>query len=447
MNNSKNRILIKNGIIITLDEKNHVLYDKALLIENGLITKIAAEKDIVGPFTKTIDAKGKVVLPGFINAHMHFYSTLVRGLGKAKPSGNFQEVLENLWWRLDKKLTLDDSYYSALIMLLNAIRHGTTTFIDHQASPFAITGSLERIAQAVKETGLRGCLCYEVSDRDGDAIAQEGIAENVAFIKECATNPNDQLKALFGLHASFTVSEKTLAQAATIARDLGVGCHVHTAEANSDQLRTQEICGQRVVERFHRHGILGPQTIAAHCVHINEREMQFLAETDTIVAHNPQSNMNNAVGIADIISMANHGILVGLGTDAMTVNMLEEVRVAMWAQHLRADNPCAGFMEVANTLFTNNAQIAGRIWRDVKLGMLKENYAADVVLIDYFAPTPLDENTVLGHLIFGISQSMVDTTIARGKVLMENKKLLLDIDEAEIAAKSKELAEKLWQRF
>jgi len=447
MKTTTNKILIKNGIIITLDEKNHVLYNKALLIENGVITKIAAENEITGPFSKVIDAKGKVVLPGMINAHMHFYSTLVCGLGKAKPSANFQEVLENLWWRLDKKLTLDDVYYSALIVLLNAIRHGTTTLIDHHASPFAITGSLQKIAQAVKETGLRSCLCYEVSDRDGDAIAQEGIAENTAFIKECAANPQDQLKALFGLHASFTISEKTLEQAAHTARTLGVGCHVHTAEANSDQIRTQEICGQRIVERFHRHGVLGPQTIAAHCVHINDREVQLLAETDTMVVHNPQSNMNNAVGIANIINMTNQGVLVGLGTDAMTVNMFEELRVALWAQHLRADNPSCGFMEVANALFANNKQIAQRIWSDVKLGMLKENHAADVILVDYIPATPLDENSVLGHLIFGVSQNMVDTTIAQGQVLMENKKLLLDIDEMEACAKSRELAEKLWERF
>ena len=440
-------ILIENGIIITLGDSNKVLYDHSLVIENGLITKIAPKNSIHGKFDKVINAQGKVVMPGIINAHMHFYSTLVRGLGKAKPSKDFAEILNNLWWRLDKKLTLADTYYSALIMMLNAIRHGTTTFIDHHASPFAARGSLLEIAQAILETGLRGSLCYELSDRDGAKIADEGIAENIDFIKYCQEHNNDQLKALFGLHASFTISDKTLDKAVQAAKPFNTGFHVHTAEAFSDQENTLKMCGKRVVERFKAHGILGPQTVAAHCVHINEKEMNLLAETNTMVVHNPQSNMNNAVGIADIVTMMQKGILVGLGTDAMTVNMFEEVRVALWAQHLRANNCSVGFMEAANTLFLNNAKIANRIWHDVKLGALEEGFAGDVILIDYEAPTPLDEMTVLGHLIFGISQCSVDTTIVKGRVLMENKKLLLDIDEAEVAAKSKELAKKLWERF
>jgi putative selenium metabolism protein SsnA len=442
-----NKLLIKNGIIITLGENNQVLYDHDLLIEKEVITKIAKSGSITGPFTKEIDAKGKVILPGFINTHMHFYSTLVRGLGKAKPSQNFQEVLENLWWRLDKKLTLEDTYMSTLIVLLNAIRHGTTTFIDHHASPRHIKGSLNEIARAIKETGLRGCLCYEVSDRDGKKTTQEGLKENAEFIKYCRELPDDQLKALFGLHASFTVSEKTLEQASQMAHDLNVGFHVHTAEAESDQTETLKMCGQRVVERFKTHDILGPQTICAHCVHVDNNEIDLLAQTDTIVVHNPQSNMNNAVGIADIIKMSGKGILVGLGTDAMTVNMTEEARVAMWAQHLRAGNPTCGFMEVCDTLFTNNAKIAGRIWNDVKIGAIEKGYAADLAIIDYIPPTPLESATALGHLIFGISQSTVDTTITKGKVLMENKILKLDIDEERISAHARKLTKKLWKRF
>ena len=304
-----------------------------------------------------------------------------------------------------------------------------------------------QIAKAVLDTGLRSCLCYELSDRDGEKIAAEGIEENVEFIKYCRNKPNEQLKALFGLHASFTISDKTLDAAVLAAKDLDTGFHVHTAEAKSDQETTSKMCGKRVVERFKEHGILGDKTITAHCVHIEPHEMDLLAESNTIVVHNPQSNMNNAVGIADIITMQNKNILVGLGTDAMTVNMLEEIRVAMWAQHLRAANPSAGFMEVANTLFKNNAKITNRIWDDVKLGSLMEGNAADVILVDYIPATPLDETTFLGHLIFGISQAIVDTTIVKGRILMENKKLQLDLDEAKIAAKSRELAAKLWNKF
>jgi len=439
-------LLIKNGIIVTLGDENRVLYNHALLIQDGLIKTIAPQGSFRGKYAKVIDAKGKVVLPGFINAHMHFYSTMVRGLGKAAPSKDFQEVLENLWWRLDKKLTLEDSYYSALLPLVDAIRRGTTTLIDHHASPFAARGSLNRIAQAVKETGLRASLCYELSDRDGAKVAQDGIDENVAFIKRCAKDKDPQLKALFGLHASFTIKDATLEKAAAAGHDLGAGFHVHTAEAKSDQDYNINHFNLRVVQRLNKFGILGPKTIAAHCVHVDEDEMNLLRDTGTAVAHNPQSNLNNAVGVADIIKMSQKGILVGLGTDAMTVNMLEEVRVALWAQHLSHNNPSVGFMEALGALMFNNARIANRYW-DPKVGVLKEGYAADVILMDYWPPTPFDENTFLGHLGFGLSQSFVDTTICGGKVLMEGKKLKIGLDEEEVAAKSRELSQKLWARF
>lgn len=442
----KTSLLIKNGIIITLGDKNQVLYDHAILIKNGIITQVAPTEKVKAPGAQTIDASGKVIMPGFINTHSHFYSTLVRGLGKAKPSKNFQEVLENLWWRLDKKLSLGDTYYSALLMLIAAIKKGTTTIIDHHASPGALSGSLQEIAKAVRETGLRASLCYELSDRDGKDVAQAGLDENEAFIKYCQSQNDDQLKAMFGLHASFTLSEQTLEKASEIGNRLNSGFHVHVAEAESDQTSTFGKTGMRVVERFLKHNILGPNTIAAHCIHITDKEMDILADTDTIVVHNPQSNMNNAVGIANIIKMSEKGILVGLGTDAMTINMLEEVRVALWAQHLLHNNPSVGFMEAVNTLFKNNRKIANRFW-NINLGEIRENAAADIVLIDYESPTPLDENTVWGHLIFGISQASVDTTIANGEILMQNKKLLLDIDEKEINAKAREITKELWGRF
>lgn len=439
-------LLIKNGIIITLGEENKVLYDHSILCKDGVILSIAPTKNFTGIYDKQIDAKGKVVLPGFINAHMHFYSTLVRGYGKAEPSKDFNEVLKNLWWRLDRKLALEDCYYSALIIMLDAIRHGTTTLIDHHASPFAITGSLNRIADAVNEVGLRASLCYEVSDRDGKDIAEEGLRENTDFIKKCINNPNNQIKALFGLHASFTIEDSTLEKAVSLGKELDAGFHVHTAEAASDQIHCESNYKMRVVERFNKFGILGPNTIAAHCVHINDKEIDILANTGTAVAHNAQSNMNNAVGIADIVKMSQKGVLVGLGTDAMTVNMLEEVRVALWLQHLGHNNPNIGFMETLSTLLFNNARIANRYWNP-NIGVLKEGYAADIVLLDYHPPTVLDESTVLGHITFGISQSTVDTTIVDGKVLMENKKLNLDIDEERINARSRECAAELWKRM
>ena len=440
------RMLIQNGTILTFGAPCRVLEGQALLIVDGRIARIAPKEAIPGPFDRVIDAAGQVVMPGLVNAHMHFYSTLVRGLGKMAPSANFQEVLDHLWWRLDRQLSLDDVEVSAQVVLMDAIRKGTTTLVDHHASPHAITGSLDRIAKAVKASGLRSCLCYEVSDRDGEAIATEGLEENASFARRCNREGDPQLRALFGLHAAFTLSDATLDRAAAMGKDLGIGFHVHVAEAASDVAANLQQHGLTPAARLHAHGLLGEKSIGAHAVHVTDADIDLLAASDTFVAHNPQSNLNNAVGIADLLKLTARGVRVGLGTDAMTVNMLEEVRVALWAQHLRQDNPSCGFMEVANTLFVRNPELASRLW-GFPIGSLQEGAAADLILVDYHPPTPLNGDTVLGHLIFGLSQATVDTTICAGRVLMEGKRLTIDVDEASLAARSRELARRLWDRF
>ncbi len=287
-------LVIRGGVILTLGEDNRVLRDHAIRVEDGRIRRIAPAAEVDAAGARVIDAAGKAVLPGWINAHMHFYSTLVRGLGKAKPSRDFVEQLRNLWWRLDRRLTLDDTYVSALVMALAAVRSGTTTLIDHHASPGAVRGSLDAIARAVKAAGLRACLCYEVSDRDGAEVARAGLEENAAFIRRCRDENDPQLRALFGLHAAFTLGDATLDRAAAMGRELGAGFHVHTAESPADQEHNVREHGQRVVRRLRDHGLLGPGTLCAHCVHVDDVELDLLAETQTMVAHNPQSNLNNA---------------------------------------------------------------------------------------------------------------------------------------------------------
>jgi putative selenium metabolism protein SsnA len=440
------RILIHHGTILTFGTPCQVLEGQALLIEDGRIARIAPREAIPGPFDREIDAGGRVLMPGLVNAHMHFYSTLVRGLGKMAPSASFQEVLDHLWWRLDRKLSLDDVEMSAQVILLDAIRKGTTTLVDHHASPYAITGSLDRIASAVKASGLRACLCYEVSDRDGAAIATEGMEENAAFARRCSTEQDPQLRALFGLHAAFTLSDATLDRAAAMGHGLGIGFHVHVAEATSDVAINLQKYGLTPTARLHAHGLLGKGTIAAHAVHVSDGDIGLLVATDTFVAHNPQSNLNNAVGTADLMKLTARGVRVGLGTDAMTVNMLEEVRVALWAQHLRQENPSCAFLEVANALFVRNPELASQLW-GFPLGTVQEDAAADLILVDYHPPTPLNGDTVLGHLIFGLSQATVDTTICAGRVLMEGKRLTIDVDEAALAVRSRDLAARLWERF
>jgi putative selenium metabolism protein SsnA len=439
-------LLIENGTVLTGGPTPAVLPRHSVLIADGCIARIAPAARCRGFRGRRIDATRKMVMPGFINAHTHFYSSFARGLTKAKPAGNFIEVLNNLWWRLDSALTTQDCYYSALIALLDSIRHGTTTLIDHHASPQAVRGSLPAIARAVRETGLRACLCYELSDRDGARIAQAGLDENADFIRTCRKSASPFLAALFGLHASFTLKDATLRKAARLGLELGAGFHIHVAEAASDQDHARRHFGTRVVERLNRFGILGPQSIAAHCVHVSPREMDLLAATQTAVVHNPQSNLNNAVGVADVPALVRKGILVGLGTDAMTTNMLEELRVALWGQHLARNNPSVAFPEVVAALFVNNPAIARRLFK-LPLGELRPGGPADAIVVDYDPPTPLDSSNCFGHAVFGISQAAVDSTIVAGRVLMHHRRLTLDLDEERINARARELARKLWNKL
>ncbi|HUJ08890.1 MAG TPA: amidohydrolase family protein, partial [Verrucomicrobiae bacterium] len=278
-------LLIENGTVLVTSPAPTILQDASVLVENGRFVRICPKSEMKRTADKRIDASRKLVLPGFINAHTHFYSSFARGLSKTKPATTFVDVLKNLWWRLDSALTIDDCYYSALLALLDSIRHGTTTIIDHHASPRAVVGSLAAIEKAVTETGLRACLCYELSDRDGEQIAQQGLDENVSFIRHCQKQKNDRVTALFGLHAAFTLGDKTLETAAKLGHDLGAGFHIHVAEAASDQEFSEANFGMRVVERLKKFEILGRQSIAAHCVHVNPREMEILAETQTAVVH------------------------------------------------------------------------------------------------------------------------------------------------------------------
>ncbi|MDI9370970.1 MAG: putative aminohydrolase SsnA [Synergistaceae bacterium] len=441
-------LLIGNGKVITRDDENRVIDNGAVLVDGAHIKAVGETDELrkANPGAEFKDAGGRLVMPGLINVHMHYYSTFARGMAlDSPPAKNFVDVLEGLWWRLDKCLTLEDVYYSVMGPGIDQVKCGVTSVIDHHASPFAVRGSLAKIAEASAELGLRSNLCYEVSDRDGEQSRVDGITENIEFIKYCAEKKDDMIKGLFGFHASMTVSDKTLEESAKLMEGLDSGYHVHIAEGIEDLEDSRGKYGMGVVERWHKHGMLHPKSLGIHCIHISEKEMDLLKESGVAVVHNPESNMGNAVGLSPVLKMMEKGVMVGLGTDGYTADMFESYKVANCLHKHGAGIPSAAWVEPPTMFFENNRTIMNR-HIDGEVGVLKPGAYADIVIVDYNPPTPLNGGNVNGHLLFGVCGRHVDTTIVNGKVLMDERKLL-HIDEERIMAESRALARKLWQRI
>lgn len=434
----------ENGIVVTLGPNNRVLWNAAVVTDGEKIVAVgdAAEMRKQYPAAEGVDCSGKLVLPGFICTHHHFYSTMARGMAiPGEPASNFVEVLERLWWKLDKALCDEDVLLSAQIPLIECIRNGTTTIIDHHASPSQREGSLDLIEQAVRQAGLRASLCYEVSDRN---VKGGGVEENRRFIKKVGKG-DGQIAAMMGLHASFTLSDDTLEECVGIAKDAGVGCHVHVAEDKADREDSLKKYGLPTAKRLHQKGASGEKSLFIHCVHVDEAEMDTIAATKTAVVHNPESNMNNAVGVTPLFDLLHRGVLVGLGTDGMGSDMLAQMRCAYLLHRLANHDPRVAFMEAPQLLIQNNVEIAERQF-GLRLGELAPGRPADMAIFDYQPPTPLSEANFLGHMIFGLVDATVDTTVCKGQILMKNKKVLV-MDEERIAARSRELAPEVWKRL
>ncbi|HHS97708.1 MAG TPA: putative aminohydrolase SsnA [Chloroflexi bacterium] len=440
-------MLITHARIATFGPEPELIEDGALLIRGETIAEVGTTMELTTrhPREERWDAEGQLVMPAAVCGHTHFYGAFARGMAiPGEPPSNFPQILERLWWRLDKALTLEDVRYSALVCLIDAIRHGTTTLIDHHASPNAIAGSLDVIAEAVEQAGLRASLCYEVTDRDGPERARAGIEENVRFARE-GLGPH--LAASFGLHASLTLSDETLADCVAAAQELGLGFHIHVAEDVADQEDSLRKSGKRVVHRLRDAGVLGPKTIAVHCVHVDEGEIQTLAETGTWVTHQPRSNMNNGVGVAPVEEMVRAGVRVALGNDGFSNNMFAEMKAAYLVHKLAQRDPRAMPGDLVMRLaYENNAALARIFWPELTLGQITSGAAADLVFLEYHPTTPLTADNLPWHILFGVEASVITATVSAGRVLMRDRRLLT-LDEEEITARSRELAAKVWKRL
>lgn len=440
---------ILHGNLVSLGQPCSVLFDHDLIINNGVIEDFYPHDSSIGQSAQDFDANGQFIFPGNICAHTHFYGAFSRGLSipGAQPK-DFSGILNRLWWKLDGALTEKDIYYSALTCLIDAIKFGTTTLFDHHSSPNLVDGSLDIIELAVNKSGLRCVLSYEVSDRNGFENSKSAVKENVRFLKKVKQShvDNSKISASFGLHASFTLSDQTLQECVSaIPQDSGF--HVHLAESEVDQHFSLKESGIRIVERLNQLNILGPQCILAHAVHINQAEAQLLSRLGSWVTHQPRSNMNNGVGMMPVELLLHENVNLCMGNDGFSNAMWQEWKDAYLVHRgWNTDPQALQGEDLIKIAISKNALLARKYFPHAPFSEISKGAHADLFFTDYDPPTPVTSDNIFWHILFGMNENMITSTMVAGEFLMKDRRLLF-LDEEEILAESRALAKTTWERF
>ncbi|MBI1745659.1 MAG: putative aminohydrolase SsnA [Acidobacteria bacterium] len=427
--------LLKGGQLVELWPPSLAKAD--LRIEHGLIVARAASlRPRAGD--KVLDLKGKIVMPGMVCAHTHLYSALARGMpGPAQPPRNFVEILKKVWWKLDRALDREAIYYSALIGAIEAARAGTTLVIDHHASPSFIRGALDTVREALSTVGLRGILCYETTDRGGEAELKAGLQENQDFITN--VRHDEMLRGMVGAHAAFTLGFESLRACGALADKLGCGVHVHVAEDRCDAEAARRRFRKSLVARLRESDILKPASILAHGTHLEDADLNEIQEAQSWLVHNPRSNMNNAVGYAPT---ARFGANAALGTDGISSDMFDEIK---WAFFKAQDAGRALTLPDVIRLSTGGARLASTVFNK-RFGSLRAGAVADLIILDYPSPTPLHPSNLFGHMIFGISAAHVESVMVNGRFVVRNR-TFPKLDLEAIYREARRVAAKLWRKL
>jgi len=421
-------ILLEN--IQYIDWNSFEITEGNLLIEEGKNRSIRfvnkEEIDRLPQDCQHINSKGKYAIKSFVNAHHHAYSALAPGMPLPEEAPqNFLEILQKIWWKLDKSLTKDMVEISAATTAISSVKNGVSYIIDHHASPLALSGSLNTMANQFEEIGLNHLLCYEISDRDGEAIRDEGLAETEDYLK------NHQ--GLIGLHAAFTLSDNSLKKAEELALKYQSGVHIHVAEDAYDQLYNLEKYKKRVINRLDDFGLLDfDKTILAHCIHIDENERKKITNSKAWVVQNPESNMNNQVGFYNSAQLENKSML---GTDGMHSNMIRSTQSAYFSG--------LGKDAIDIPMAYNRLRNAHRYLDANNFNGDGEN---NLSIFDYNGPTPLSQSNFFGHFFYAFENSQIDSLIVNGKFVMKNK-VILNVDENLIMKEAQKLAKALWKKM
>ncbi len=441
-------LLIRNGVLVTMDGKRRILEGHSVAVEEGRVVEIGKTPDLQSQHktAEVVDASGCIVMPGIICSHSHLYGMLLRGATlNITPPSDFTQILQRVWWPVDEAMNFEDAYASALVASMEFAKSGVTTFADTYSGPNSIAGVLDHIARAVEGVGIRGFIAFEATERHSKDEGDRGLQENVRFAEKMRSKPDSKAKPLFSIHASFTVSDDLIKRVRAQASKFGAPITIHTSEGLGDLHHNLENYGKRTVERLRDVDLLGPDVILAHCVNLDENELNILAKTNTGVAHNPMSNMLNAVGVAPILRMLEKKINVGLGNDGYIFDMFENMRSAFLLHRVYLKNPNAidpyTILEMATV---NGARLYGM---EKEIGSIEPGKRADIIIIKpNVLPTPLNASSVIGHLINTVDGDDVETVLVDGKPVVKNKQLLT-FDELKAQSVSQAAASKLWERL
>lgn len=435
-------LLLKNATAVQF-EPAFIKEGVDIAIDGSTIKEVGANLSMKYPDAIVKEMHGKLVMPGLVCSHNHFYSGLARGvMADIKPSPDFISILKNLWWRMDRALDEEAVYYSGLICSLEAIKSGCTSVIDHHASPNYIGGSLSTMRKGFIKAGLRGMTCFETTDRNGGMKEMmAGVEENIAFAqlidraKEEGSEPY-LVEAHIGAHAPFTVTNDGLAMMAEAVQATGRGIHVHVAEDRYDVTHSHHHYSQDIVERLDSFGLINEKTLLAHGLFLSDRDIDILNAKDGFLVHNARSNMNNNVGYNNKLTRFKN---VALGTDGIGADMLEELKFSFF-KHRDAGGPLwpDSFMK---NLWNGNEILARNF--GAKFGRLEAGNKADLTILDYTSPTPFVADNLAGHVAFGMNAGNVNSVMVEGRFVYEDRAFPFDI--APIYAEASKVAERLWK--
>ncbi len=436
-------MLLKNALICTIDPEAQTVqpFKGHLLINDGKIERVFAENEAPLPTAETsLDLQGRVLTVPNVNFHEHIYSRLAKGLPINGPMDNFVHILQTLWWKLDRFLDLDMVEASAQMTALEAIRHGVTYLFDHHASPApdAVKGSLQRIADTLQKAGLRGVLAFEVSDRNGAEIAQASIAENAEF----AARQTSEMKAMMGLHAPFTLSDETLRRVAESVRSLELGIHIHVAEDRADVEHTRKEHDMGIARRLQSFGLLNERSLLIHGVHLGDEDYRIIREHGAALAYNPDSNLNNAVGLPHYAAVPEE-IPILAGTDGMHANVVRSLK-QLFLLYRHQGNSFDRAFTWLQKIFFDQLRFVRRYFPDFPL--LHQGDRADFIVWDYVPPTPFTAENFWGHYIYGMMEAPIYSVFQDGKILLHERKLI-GLDETAWQKNILRQGKRLYEKF